>query len=95
MVRKMILPSSKRRHSTKALFLVTDGPPNAAGVVRKAADQLKKEGVEIYAIAVGKNAGKTSLRRLASKVENVFPVKSFKDLKNLNRKMALLSTKSR
>ena len=92
MVRKLILPSSQRPGSTKALFLVTDGPPNVARPAKKAADYLKKRfSVEIYAIAIGKNAGKRQLSGLASKADNVFPMKSYKDLKRLKRK--ILSTK--
>ena len=93
MVRKVILPSSNRPGSTKALFLVTDGPPNVARPAKKAADYLKKrKSVEIYAIAIGENAGKRQLSGLASKADNVFSMKSYKDLLNkLKRK--ILSTK--
>lgn len=91
MVGKVILPLSKRPDSTKVLFLVTDGPPNAARLARKTADYLKRRAnVDIYAIAIGENAGKRQLSELASKAENVFPMKSFKDLKKLKRK--ILST---
>ena len=95
MVRKVILPSSKRSDSTKALFLVTDGEWNVGGSPKKAADQLKKDGVEIYVIGVGKKFRDESLKRLASNAENVFHVKKFRDLKTLERKIAKPPTKGR
>ena len=95
MVRKVVLPSSKRSDSTKALFLITDGESNVGGSPKKAADQLKKDGVEIYVIGVGKKVRDESLKRLASKAENVFQVKKFRDLKTLKRKIAILPTKGK
>ena len=93
-VRKVILPSSKRPDSTKALFLVTDGESNVGGSPRKAADHLKKqENVEIYVIGIGKKVRHESLKRLASNPENVFQVKNFKDLKTLKEKIAILPAK--
>ena len=93
MVRNIILPSSKRPDSTKALFLITDGESNVGGSPQKAADYLKKEkDVEIYVIGIGKKVRDESLKRLASGAKKVFPVKSFKDLKKLKRKIAILDT---
>ena len=91
MVRKVILPSSKRSDSTKALFLITDGESNVGGSPKKAADRLKKDGVEIYVIGVGKKVRDDSLKRLASNPKHVFEVKNFRDLK----KIANLPTKGR
>ena len=91
MVRNLIIPSSKRPDSKKALFLITDGESNVGGSPKKAANYLKnKEKVEIYVIGIGKKVRDESLRGLASKAENVFPLKSFKDLKKLKRKIAIL-----
>ena len=95
MVRNVVLPSSKRSDSTKALFLITDGEANVGGSPKKAADQLEEAGVEIYVIGVGKKVKDESLKRLASNPENVFPVKKFRDLETIKRKIAILPTKGR
>ena len=95
MVRKVILPLSKRSDSTKALFLIAHGEPNLGGSPKKTADQLKEAGVEIYVIVVGKKVRYESLKRLASNPENVFHVKKFRNLKTLKRKIANLPTKGR
>jgi hypothetical protein len=79
MVRKVILPSSKRPDSTKALFLVTDGESNVGGSPNKAANILKKD-VEIYVIGIGKKIGDESLTQLASNIDNVFTIRSYKHL---------------
>ncbi len=86
MVRKVILPSSKRPDSTKALFLLTDGDSNVGGSPRKAADILKnEEDVEIYVIGIGKKVRDESLRTLASNDENVFAIKSYEDLNKVKK----------
>ena len=95
MVREKILPSSKRPDSVKALFVLTDGG-YVGNDVRIAANKLKKS-VEIYVIAVGigKKVWRKPVARLASKTQNVFSLRSFKNLKKLKRKIAILPTKGR
>ncbi len=86
MVRKVILPSSERPDSTKALFLLTDGGSNFGGSPRNAAKILKNEDVEIYVIGIGKKVMRDkSLRTLASNDENVFAIKGYKDLKKVKK----------
>ena len=79
MVRRLILPSSKRPDSMKALFLITDGESNVGGSPKKAADILKKD-VGIFVVGIGKKVRDESLRQLASKDENVFSIRSYKDV---------------
>ena len=82
-VRNLILPSSYRHESKKALFLLTDGGSNL-GSPKKIADILQKqENVEIYLIGIGNRIRDNLLRHLASKVENVFAITSYKDLKKV------------
>lgn len=94
MVREIILPSSKRPDSVKVLFLLTDGG-YVGNAVRIAANKLKKKSVEIYVIGVGKERKVKPMTSLASKSQNVFFLKRFKDLKRLRRRIAILPTKGR
>ena len=93
-VRKVILPSSNRRGTTKAMFIVTDGESNVGGPPKKAADYLKNQAnVEIYVIGIGKKVKDESLRSLASDNENIFPLKSYKDLNEVKKKIVVRGKK--
>lgn len=79
-VRNLILPSSRRLESKKALFLLTDGG-GSNGATKQIADYLKnEEDVEIYVIGIGRKIRDLSLRSLASKYQNVFAIKGYNDL---------------
>ena len=79
-VRNLILPSSRRLESKKALFLLTDGG-GSNGATKQIADCLKnEEDVEIYVIGIGRKIRDLSLRSLASKYQNVFAIKGYNDL---------------
>ncbi|XP_028411074.1 complement factor B-like isoform X2 [Dendronephthya gigantea] len=86
-VENVILPSSVRYNTTKAMFIVTDGESNVGGSPKKAADRLKNENVEIYVIGIGKKVRHESLRALASKDENIFTIESYKDLNKVKKKL--------
>jgi F0F1-type ATP synthase gamma subunit len=96
MVRRLILPSSKRPDSVKKLFLVTDaGESNLGGSPKKAADILKKD-VEIDVIGIGKKVRDAySLRQLASKYENVFSIRSYKDLNKVKKMIVSMPVKGK
>lgn len=95
-MRKVILPSTKRPDSTKALFLITDGESNVGGSPKTSAKILKNEhDVEIYVIGIGKKVRDESLRNLASKDENVFTIRSYKDLKKVKKMIVTLPMKGK
>ena len=101
MVKKTILPFSKRPGSTKALFLITDGESNVGGSPKKAADYLKKQkDVEIYVIGIGEKVRDESLRRLASedpetKKPNIYTVQKYKDLNKVKKMIVKLPVKGK
>ena len=94
MVRKVILPSTKRPNSVKALFLITNGESNVGGSPKKAADVLKKD-VGIFVVGIGKKVRDDSLRQMASKHDNVFSIRSYKHLNKVKKMILNLHVKGK
>ena len=83
MVRKVVLPSS-RKHSKKAVMFITDGNSNL-GRPGPAARRVKSKGVEIYVIGIGRNIRREELRSIASWPydEHLFQIEKRMDIADL------------
>lgn len=84
-----ILPLA-RKGSVKAVFIITDGNWNTGGQPKKAADSLKKKGVKMFVIGVGKKVTYESLKNLASRDGDKkywFAVENFNDLENVRKSL--------
>ena len=80
----------RRKGSTVALFLLTDGDSNVGGNPNKVAKRLRDKhihNVEIYVVGIGKKVKHKSLRQLASRgeKEHIFAVKDFRALRKVKK----------
>lgn len=74
-----------RKDSKKALMFITDGNSNIGGKPASAARKLKRKGVEIYVIGVGKKVKVEELRSIASSPYgvHVFRIEQYSDIEDL------------
>lgn len=67
----------------KLIFVLTDGNQTKSGPympLHRASSRLKREGVRIIAIGVGKKVDMSELRQIASKEKDIIVAKTFDDL---------------
>lgn len=57
------------------------------------ADQLKSNGVDVFVVGIGRNVELSDLQEISSGPKKVFLSKSFKDLKNVHKEIAIRSCK--
>ncbi|XP_037280221.2 complement factor B isoform X2 [Rhipicephalus microplus] len=71
----------KERAAKFAAFLITDGKANIGGDAGKDADELKVSfGVDVYCIGITGAVNMEALKKIASKRENIFTMRSYDSL---------------
>jgi len=82
-----VLQKSPRVETVQTILLITDGSQTVAGDPIAAANQAKSKNIEIFVVAVGKEAAKfaTVLTKIASepKAKHYFQIAGFNNLKDI------------
>ncbi|XP_059164375.1 collagen alpha-6(VI) chain-like [Physella acuta] len=76
-----------RSHATKIIILLSDGNSSKRDLTLKAANRLKKSGIKILTVAIGK-ASYGELRQVASSDRDVFTAANFEALGNIRNQLA-------
>ncbi|XP_052832692.1 collagen alpha-1(XII) chain-like [Octopus bimaculoides] len=82
-----------RHYAKKIAIVITDGESTDSLKTKEEASEMRKDGIVILAIGVGKNASKEELLTITGKENYVFEIDEYSKLKTIKKELTKLACK--